>query len=358
MGSLRLLLAISVIILHAGPFLGAYLVAEPQLIIQMFYILSGFTIAFVWYGKYAGSETPTRTFWINRARRIYPQYYLVLIGAILVSLYAWKTENRHPIATAVLFPVHGLGALWLYLQQLLLAGMETHLFMQRAADGTLEFCANFHQGAHPPLHYYMFVSPAWMLGLQIVFYLLVPWLLPRPKLIAGVLVLSFTARIVAWQCGLNQDPWTHRFFPFELGVLLLGVLSYGLYARIQEHRPRWLARPRIGWAALGGLTGMLLGFPLFRGIGQSAFWMCNLVAVIAFPFAFHATKRFKWDRWLGELSYPVYIVHLLVMSAGEFFLGIPLNRLVYFAIPVSLAAALALDKAQTRIFAPRRHSSS
>ncbi|MDI6775368.1 MAG: acyltransferase family protein [Verrucomicrobiota bacterium] len=218
----------------------------------------------------------------------------------------------------------------------------------------LEFCANFHQGAHPELHCYMFISPAWMLGLQIVFYLLAPWLLPRPKLMIAVLALSFAARVVAWQFGLNQDPWTHRFFPFELGVLLLGVASRGIYAGLRERRPGWLARPWIGWAALAILTAELLGFPLFRGMGQSAFWLCNLSAVAAIPFTFQATMRLKWDRWLGDPSYPVYIAHLLVMSAGEFFLNIPLNRLVYFAIPVTLVAAVALDKAQDRIDAYRR----
>jgi peptidoglycan/LPS O-acetylase OafA/YrhL len=194
MGTLRFFLALSIIVAHAGPIFGIWLI-DARLAVQMFYLLSGFSMAFVWQGRYATSRSPLRTFFIGRALRIYPQYFLVLFATILLSVYAWLAFGRHPIATAVQHPVHGIGGLWIYLQQLVLVGMESQFFLQRAADGTLAFCQNFHQGTQPPLHYYMFVPQAWMLSLQLVFYLLVPLLLPRPRLCVAVLVLSFAARL-------------------------------------------------------------------------------------------------------------------------------------------------------------------
>jgi peptidoglycan/LPS O-acetylase OafA/YrhL len=355
MGTFRFFLAVSIVIGHAGAFFGVFL-ADARVAIQMFYLVSGFAMAFVWQGKYATARDPVRTFLANRALRLYPQYFIVLIGAILISIYAWRVANRHPIATAILFPLDWVGNLWIYLQQVILVGMESHLFLQRAADGSLAFCVNFHQGTQPPLHYYMFVPQAWMLSLQLVFYLLVPWLFSRPRLLVAVFALSFAARLVGWGCGLNADPWTHRFLPFEVGVFLLGALSYRLYAWLRERRPGWLARQSVAWGGLAGLVALILCLPLMKpALGELSFWVCYLAGVAVFPFLFHATLKRKADRWIGELSYPIYIAHLLVMSAGELFFGIPLNRLVYFAIPVTVVAAVGLNYAQERIDA-FRHS--
>ena len=69
MGTLRFFLAISIIVAHAGPEFGLWLV-DPRLAVQMFYLMSGFSMAFVWHEKYAASPSPYRTFFIGRTLRI------------------------------------------------------------------------------------------------------------------------------------------------------------------------------------------------------------------------------------------------------------------------------------------------
>jgi peptidoglycan/LPS O-acetylase OafA/YrhL len=349
MGTLRFFLAISIIVAHAGPVFGVWLV-DARLAVQLFYLLSGFSMAFVWQEKYATSQAPLRTFFLGRALRIYPQYFMVLVPTVLLSVYAWLAFDRHPIATAAQHPVIGIGGLWLYLQQVVLVGMEAHLFLQRAADGTLAFCLNFHQGAQPPLHDYLFVPQAWMLSLQLVFYMLVPLLLPRPRLCAVVLVLSFAARLAGWWgLGLTSDPWTHRFVLFELGVFLLGVFSCALYRRVQARRPELLDRAGAGWGGLVLLSLLALALPwLQRPLGEGAYWVVLLTTVPVLPALFQATRRLRWDRVLGDLSYPIYISHLLVMWIGEFLLGVPLRNLVYFALPATLPVAMLLNRLQQK----------
>jgi peptidoglycan/LPS O-acetylase OafA/YrhL len=356
MGTLRFFLALSIIVAHAGPVFGVWLV-DARLAVQMFYLLSGFSMAFVWQGKYAASRAPLRTFFVGRALRIYPQYFMVLVPTILLSIYAWLALDRHPIATALQNPVHGIGGLWIYLQQVVLVGMESQFFLQRAADGTLAFCLNFHQGTRPPLHYYMFVPQAWMLSLQLVFYMLVPLLLPRPRLCVAALVLSFAARLVGWWgFGLNSDPWTHRFVPFEVGVFLLGVFSYSLYRRLQARHPDVLGRTKPGWGGLVLLSLLALALPVLqRFVGEGAYWVVLLATVPVLPGLFQTTMKLRWDRYLGDLSYPIYISHLLVMWIGEFLFGIPLNRLVYFALPATLPVAILLNRLQQK-FDDYRHS--
>jgi peptidoglycan/LPS O-acetylase OafA/YrhL len=356
MGTLRFLLAVSIIVAHAGPVFGVSLV-DARLAVQMFYLLSGFSMAYVWQGKYSASRSPLRTFFVGRALRIYPQYVMVLVPTILLSIYAWLAFDRHPVATALQHPVRGIGGLWIYLQQVVLVGMESQFFLQRAADGTLAFCRNFHQGTQPPLHYYMFVPQAWMLSLQLVFYLLVPLLVPRPRLCAAVLVLSFAARLAGWWgLRLNADPWTHRFVLFEVGVFLLGVFSHALYRRLQARRPDLLGRSQRGWGGLVALSLLALALPAMQpALGEGAYWLVLLATVPVLPAVFHATMNVRWDRRLGDLSYPIYISHLLVMWIGEFLFGIPLRGLVYFALPAALPAAVLLNRLQ-RAFDDYRHA--
>ena len=38
----------------------------------------------------------------------------------------------------------------------------------------------------------------------------------------------------------------------------------------------------------------------------------TLMVGLSVPFIFALTKNWKVDRWIGELSYPVYIVHVVV----------------------------------------------
>jgi len=58
---------------------------------------------------------------------------------------------------------------------------------------------------------------------------------------------------------------------------------------------------------------------------------------------FHVTARWRWDRAVGELSYPVYLVHFLfcfVLEAFGLAMWTPVSGLVVPAL--TLAAAWAL----------------
>src|SRR6185503_16357418 len=50
----------------------------------------------------------------------------------------------------------------------------------------------------------------------------------------------------------------------------------------------------------------------------------------ALPLAFQLTRTSRVDRYLGELSYPIYLVHLLVISVALYsgWHGLPLALLI------------------------------
>jgi len=73
MGYLRIILALSVIFYHAGNIFG-YTGMNGLMAVHVFFIISGFYMAFIVINKYSKSKKPYFTFISNRFLRIYPIY--------------------------------------------------------------------------------------------------------------------------------------------------------------------------------------------------------------------------------------------------------------------------------------------
>jgi peptidoglycan/LPS O-acetylase OafA/YrhL len=123
------------------------------------------------------------------------------------------------------------------------------------------------------------------------------------------MVLSFGLRMFIYHQGLKIDPWTYRFFPCEIFFFLAGNMAYRGYCFIKT-KPVALSVKIAAWVAVVG--GLLLFnlVPIRYFVKQWAFYMLFIGAL---PFIFLLTKRFLWDRAIGELSYPVYITHWMVV---------------------------------------------
>lgn len=76
-----------------------------------------------------------------------------------------------------------------------------------------------------------------------------------------------------------------------------------------------------------------------------------VIFTAALPFMFHFQKFNRWDRWIGELSYPIYIVHWPIMVVVDY--GWDRLRLVagyqgmdetLLVLVLSVVAALILKK--------------
>lgn len=72
------------------------------------------------------------------------------------------------------------------------------------------------------------------------------------------------------------------------------------------------------------------------------FWLAVLLFTLALPGLFEATKGVRWMNWLGDLSYPIYLVHSLVLLAvAQWWLSVGSNDLVvgYVSIAAFVAAS-------------------
>src|SRR5437899_9041000 len=77
MGVIRLLLALSVLIFHAGKFFN-YNIVNNTIAVFSFFIISGFYMALVLDKKYSKQQSKL-LFWSNRLLRIFPLYWLSLL---------------------------------------------------------------------------------------------------------------------------------------------------------------------------------------------------------------------------------------------------------------------------------------
>jgi len=328
---LRFSLALAVIIAHVGPLQGLVL-GDGRLAVQVFFMISGFYMALVWTEKYSKLSSPIRTFYISRALRIYPLYFLVLIVMLLLISMGFFEKTELHLSGAV----DELGwaeTIWVYFTQITLIGMETSLF--------IDF----------PSNKYMVIPVAWTLGLELTFYLLVPFLLHRKIILISVLILSLSMRVLAYYLyemgGFEsyQILWSYRFFPFEVALFLFGSLAYVLYSNMPNKFIYFINRPIVHVMVLLGILGGLCYFRVIVGYaGEASYWMFYFIMFFGIVILFHHTKNSKDDSYLGELSYPMYILHIPILWIGaEFFNP---QQLTLIVVPVTIVVSMVLCMVQ------------
>src|SRR5262249_49073659 len=107
--------------------------------------------------------------------------------------------------------------------------------------------------------------------------------------------------------------WQGRFFPTALFLFVFGMLA-------QKMLPLAARLPKfVGWAVNIALLTLMIMLPAISGAlhinSEATRWITYVLIASGIPFVFNAFKNFAIDRWIGDLSYPLYLVHLLVIGA-------------------------------------------
>lgn len=169
-------------------------------------------------------------------------------------------------------------------------------------------------GAWPtPGFSFLPIEPGWSIGVEAWFYLLAPFILRlHGRWVASVLVLSLLIRAyVVWGLGWGFDPWTHRFFPAELARFLVGYFGYRLISNVRLTGPLRVLAWSAWLAVLGfGVVYWYVPLPL-----QTRYIAFLALAACSVPMIYGLTKDWRWDRAVGELSYPVYLIHMPLLGA-------------------------------------------
>ncbi len=273
--------------------------------VLVFFVLSGLVLA---GPLLAPARPPYGAFALKRFLRLYPPYAAALLGA--AALQAWFGAGAP----------HGPSA-WL-------ATSWTDRFSAGAvADYALML------GNRLALD-----NPVWSLDVEMRISLLLPLLLlpvrrwrpAAPLLAAGLLASGAVLR--PW--GAPPVIWSSLLYA---GMFLLGTALAGQVGRLRAVRP--------GWPALVMLAGAWAVLFLVWREALEAVGAAMLVAAVLMRGPPAALCETAAARFLGRISFSLYLVHVPVLMAVLAVLGTtPFWRVVVVFVPVSLAVAWAFHR--------------
>lgn len=321
MGLIRLLLALSVVISHTSPVFGQTLIGG-QLAVQSFYMVSGFYMALILNEKYIKNAGSYKLFISNRFLRLFPIYWAVAIIVILFSIAAGRYTNGQNHAYLQAYYDHGQSlslTTWIFFiaSNLIIFFQDWFLFLGLGNNGNLFFTSNF-ATTNPKVFTFQIIPPAWTIGLELMFYLVAPFIARKSVKIVGlVLLCSLGLRgLLYYGLKLDHSPWIYCFFPTELFWFLIGILGYRIYVRYKSHDNRVLVR-NVGAVLFLLVIAATFAYQYFPSTKAGILYLVLIATAI--PFVFIYTKSKKADRYIGELSYPIYISHLVCSTSTEIF---------------------------------------
>jgi peptidoglycan/LPS O-acetylase OafA/YrhL len=283
---LRAVSILLVLVLHTNPQLWARV--NGGVGVYVFFVISGYLITTLSLREETKrGALSLRSFYIRRACRILPLYYLVLL--FYVVLVAGLNYHGH--------------------RHLLLQGLPYFLFYMNDLTPNLD--------AMPFAH-------SWSLGVEEKFYIAWPvigfvlWRGRTALRVAGLLGLIFGPFVLE---ALHLWPFEARLYGWPLYYAYSAILTGCLLAVMLHHRRSyaWAARFGSGAPAWFALAVFLTGHVLVDTSSWTLFFYPFAVAIGMIPLLL---GRAAWVRWLetrpmvfiGIRSYGIYLVHMMCLS--------------------------------------------
>lgn len=266
--------------------------------VAMFFCISGILISYLLdEERKRTGDIDIKQFYVRRAARIWPLYFLVVIPAILLNFVAAPSFHTNMV--------------WLdyVLAFLILPGF-----------------ANMPQ----------FAGPTWSIGIEETFYWIYPLMvrnLSTRNLAIALLAVVFSTEIFAvvgrYTCPGPLCSIRIWWAPEWYGCIAIGCLAFMAYNLKNERLTRLLFSPGLQCAAFSGLA-----ITLSAGVFAERYFSYRLqsvaLAVVAINAAFNPNSILQIEnrltKFIGELSYgmymlQVYCICLALMVCWIFFKG-------------------------------------
>jgi peptidoglycan/LPS O-acetylase OafA/YrhL len=298
--ALKGLAILGIILVHCQYFaqpnimMGA-LIAAGARGVQLFYIISAFTLSLSWQRRSKNESAPVRNFYIRRFFRIAPLFYIALIFYLFVYGFAPRY-----------FAPNGIKWWFIPLSVFFLNGFSPETISSIVPGG-------------------------WAIAVFASFYLIFPLLMKRIKNINSAVVFFILSLIISWGFNLlfkqlyldiypeNQKYLVHDFlflnFFNQLPVFAVGILAFFVY------KNRKLLRNVVLFGNIVLVLGLGLLFLLYSPI-KAAQLLSNYIAgsiilvlfmltLSRFPFSLIVNKL---STTLGKISYPMYLSHFSIFA--------------------------------------------
>ncbi len=298
-GAFRLVLALFVVIEHISRF------KVGVVSVMAFFVLSGFWVAQIYDRNHAHATRGVPLFYLSRALRIYPLYLAVFLIMAAVS-----TLAGIPVDPDV----------WIALPIL---GEASH-----GKD---------------------IIGVTWSLDIELQFYLLLPLLIVILRWPNGGLrwAILTCALLIAWVLGVAL---ASRYAVLSI-LLYMPVFLFGTAIHLFNfHVSRAQARVSVVLFLLMGLvvallpaTRELLVYARGDRLTDALFAMSWCIPLL--PFIIYNVRQPSdvRDRFLGNLSYSIYLVHYPLVTLGSFILGRDMaksEKLIYLGLVLSVSVAM------------------
>jgi peptidoglycan/LPS O-acetylase OafA/YrhL len=321
-------------VLTGGPLLGGgrAVLSGGFLAVDLFFVLSAFVLTLP--AARTGSFGSWRDYALRRAARIVPAYYAALAIALVLfhPLAGPAADRRPPTADAVL--AH-------------LSFLQVEARLLPSYDGALGFRVD------PPL---------WTMSVEVAFYAVLPLVilgfLRRPVLwllIAVVATVALRGLVLGLAHGSTEDRLL-SLPPMYAADFAAGMAGAWLYGRGVTIRGWMIAGAVFAALAVLWASGAPTADAARLGARQSL-WLA-----VATPAAFGAlvltATGARWAdnagaRWLGKVSFGVFLFHFMVMLLLVNGLGVERDFAVL--LPLGLAGSLVAGYASWRfVEAPAR----
>jgi peptidoglycan/LPS O-acetylase OafA/YrhL len=184
----------------------------------------------------------------------------------------------------------------------------------------------------------------WTLASEMTFYLIAP-LVFRSKILPAIIL----GTSVAVRIGLNLlypqhadgnawEAYCYYFLPSTILFFMLGHVARQLYRKFRLPE-------RVAWPVLGSAMLVCLIQDGRFGFDNFGFYLSILLFALAMPAVFAATKDNRFCNSLGDLIYPLYLSHgvmIVVMETqGSLFYGI-FHRFISTAAEIPIGGPIGI----------------
>jgi len=305
-GTYRLILALAVLLSHAGVTINGFNQGVAAVI--SFLLISGMVITGMINKWFEGKDNILR-FYADRALRIYPQYLFYVLMSFLCGIFI--LNERYGITRLIV----------------------------NLINVPLNFFVNINTN-------FLMILPSWSLALELQFYVLIPWLIIYKK-VKTATYASLFFYIIAYSGLIETDYFGYRMlagmlFVFLVGAMLLDarknlVHIVSIYATclmlvILGYRLSLMSLPYNSEV----LYGLLIGVPVVALLRRVRFG--------------------SFDVLLGNISYALYLNHTIIINViRHYFPDISQSLLLLSSIFLSLILAYSTSKYVEKPFYQLRH---